>query len=300
MTEYSNPYSQSEYPATYSDPVLTGTETTTGQGTGGATESFEGYTDRPVPGVSESPDGSDNSMKDKAAESAQAGKQAAGEVASTAADKAKDVAQETKQQARNVLGQAQDQLKQQTAAQHQSLVSNLHAIGDQLGSMAHNSDQSGYATDLVSQAGDRVHSAASFLESRQPSELVDELRRFARQKPGTFILGALAAGVVAGRLTRGVVAAHKDDSGDSGSSGSHAAGLTSEDSQQGYAPTASYGTTEGYGDAGGYSAGDAGGYAAQGSGTTGGYGTAGYGTTGTTGYDSGYASGGAAAGGIEP
>ena len=211
MTEYSNPYSQTEYPATYSDPVLSGTETTTG----GATEATEGYSDRPLPGGGSDFSGDANpSAKDKAAQSAQVGKQAASDVASTAADKAKDVAQETKQQARNVLGQAQDQLKQQTATQHQNLVTNLRSIGDQLSSMAGNSDQSGPATDLVSQAGDRVHSAASYLESREPSELVDELRRFARQKPGIFIAGALAAGVLAGRLTRGVVAVHQDDSGD--------------------------------------------------------------------------------------
>jgi len=282
MTEYSNPYSQTEYPATYSDPVLTGTDTGAGTGTG-ATEASEGYADRPLPsGGSGSSGDSDPSAKDKAAQSAQAGKQAASEVASTAADKAKDVAQETKQQARNVLGQAQDQLKQQTATQHQALVSNLHAIGDQLGSMAQNSDKQGPATDLVSQAGDRAHSAASFLESRQPSELVDEVRRFARQKPGTFILGALVAGVVAGRLTRGVVAVHKDDSDDTQS-----AGYPAGTGQSGDYTAGSYGTTEGYGD-------------------TGGYGTAGYGTPGTTGgYDSGfgttgYTSPGAAAGGIEP
>lgn len=288
MTEYSNPYSQTEYPATYSDPVLTGTETSAGVATGtGATEASEGYADRPLPsggsGSSGDTGDSDPSAKEKAAQSAQAGKQAASEVASTAADKAKDVAQETKQQARNVLGQAQDQLKQQTATQHQNLVSNLHAIGDQLGSMAQNSDQSGYATDLVSQAGDRAHSAASFLESREPSELVDELRRFARQKPGLFIVGALAAGVVAGRLTRGVVAVHKDDSDDS-SGNSQVAGYSAGTEQSDYTAGGSYGTTEGYGSTGGYAQG----------GTTGGYGAG-------TGFEStGYASGGAAAGGIEP
>ncbi|HKC26518.1 MAG TPA: hypothetical protein VKB75_00770, partial [Jatrophihabitans sp.] len=46
-----------------------------------------------------------------------------------------------------------------------------------------------------------------------PGDLVDELRRFARRRPGAFLMGALAAGVVAGRLGRGVVAAHTEDDG---------------------------------------------------------------------------------------
>jgi hypothetical protein len=40
------------------------------------------------------------------------------------------------------------------------------------------------------------------------------LRTFARRRPGAFLAGCAVLGVVAGRLTRGVVAAHSDDSGD--------------------------------------------------------------------------------------
>jgi hypothetical protein len=156
-------------------------------------------------------------MKDKAADSAQAGKQAAGEVAQTATDKAKDVAQEAKTQARNVVGQAQDQLREQASNQHRNLVTNLRSLGDQLNSMADRSDESGPATDLVGEAGSRAHSVASWLDEREPGQLLDELRSFARRKPGVFLIGALAAGVVAGRLTRGVVAAHQDDDDSVGS-----------------------------------------------------------------------------------
>ena len=200
------PPSPSPYgsPTPYSDPVLTTTEAPP-----------------PAPGtgtITSGPTDSDSSMKDKAADSAQAGKQAASEVAQTATDKAKDVAQEAKTQARNVVGQAQDQLREQASNQHRNLVSNLRSLGDQLNSMADRSDQSGPATDLVGEAGSRAHSVASWLDEREPGQLVDELRSFARRKPGVFLLGALAAGVVAGRLTRGVVAAHQDDDDSVGSS----------------------------------------------------------------------------------
>jgi hypothetical protein len=63
----------------------------------------------------------------------------------------------------------------------------------------------------VSQAGARAHGAADWLEQRQPGDLVDEARSFARQRPGTFLIGAAVVGVLAGRLTRGAVAAHSED-----------------------------------------------------------------------------------------
>lgn len=153
-------------------------------------------------------------MKDKAAASAEAGKQAATDVAQTATDSAKDVAREAQQQARKVVGEAQSQLQDHARDQHKNAVSNLRTLGDELNSMAEQSDRSGLASDVVSQAGTRVSSIASWLDDREPGDLVGEVRKFARQRPGVFLLGALAAGVLAGRLTRGVVAVHADDSGD--------------------------------------------------------------------------------------
>ena len=89
------------------------------------------------------------SAKDKAAQTAQAGKQAVGEVAQTATDKAKDVATETKRQARNVMGEAQSQLKDQAATQHRNAVTSLRSLADELQSMSERSEQSGMASDLV-------------------------------------------------------------------------------------------------------------------------------------------------------
>lgn len=158
------------------------------------------------------------SVKDKASESAEAGKQAAGEVAQTATDQAKDVAQETKKQARDLVGEARSQLSEQAGAQHRSLVTNLRSLADELSTMAQRSENPGTATDLVGQAGDRAHTVADWLDQREPGDLLGEARSFAQRRPGTFLLGAVVAGVVAGRLTRGVVAAHSDDTGSTGTS----------------------------------------------------------------------------------
>ncbi len=166
------------------------------------------------PGYSTEQPAAEGAAEGKAAETAQAGKQAASEVAQTAADSAKNVAQETKTQARNLASEARNQLLEQSGVQHKNLVNNLRSLADELGSMAQKSEQSGPATDVVGQVSDRAHSAASWLDDREPGQLVDELRSLARRKPAAFLVGALAAGVVAGRLTRGVKDVHSDDSGD--------------------------------------------------------------------------------------
>lgn len=153
----------------------------------------------------------DASVKEKASGAAQAGRQGVGDVAQTATDKAKDVAQETSRQARNLVGEARGQLTEQASAQQRGLATNLRLIGNELGGMADRSDQPGLASDLVAQARDRVQDVAGWLEGREPADLLDEVRAFARQRPGAFLLGALVAGVVAGRLTRGVIASHTDD-----------------------------------------------------------------------------------------
>lgn len=152
----------------------------------------------------------DTSVKDKAAESAQAGKQAAGEVASTAADHAKEVAGTATKQARDLVGEARDQVRTQTVEQHQRAVSNLRSLGDELSTMADSSEQGGIATELVGRAASQAHGVAEWLDGKQPEEILDEVRSFARRRPGAFLLGALAAGIVAGRLTRSTVAAHHE------------------------------------------------------------------------------------------
>jgi len=192
----------------------------------------------------------DASVKDKATQSAQVGKDAASDLASTAADKAQDVAQEAKYQARDLMGQARGQLRSQASDQHRNAVSNLRSLGDELDSMANStqySGKSGLATDLVSQAAGHAHGVADWLDGRNPEELLDEVRRFARRRPGAFLLGALAAGVVAGRLTRGVVAEHTDSGSDAGDSAGYAVPSygTPGYTTPGYGTTGTAGTTTG-------------------------------------------------------
>jgi hypothetical protein len=157
------------------------------------------------------------SAKDKAADVAQTGKQAASEVAQTATGAAKDVAQETKRQASDLLGKTRDELNEQVSVQQSSLVDSLRSLTDQLGAMTDNAHKDGTAVDVATKARDKARTAAEWLDGRDPNQVLDEVRKFGRDRPGAFLLGAVLAGVVAGRLTRGAVAVHADDSSDSSS-----------------------------------------------------------------------------------
>lgn len=135
------------------------------------------------------------------------------DVAREAAGHVKEVAGEAKRQARDLVGEARNQVSSQASSQQQNAAKQLRNLSDQFRSMAENGQQSELANELAHQASDRTSSVANWLERREPGDLLNEVRDFARRRPGTFLLGALVAGVVAGRLTRSLA------SNSSGSSG---------------------------------------------------------------------------------
>jgi hypothetical protein len=163
------------------------------------------------PQSSSSPASTTDVAKDEARNVGQTAAQAGSQVASTAADQAKQVTQETRRQAQDLVQQGRQQLQEQARTGQQKAGQGLSEVAQQLRSMV-DGDQtpSGPAADLVRQAGDKVEQLAGWLQDREPGDLVNEVRSFARRKPGVFLLGAAVAGVLAGRLTTGVVAAHKD------------------------------------------------------------------------------------------
>jgi hypothetical protein len=156
-------------------------------------------------------DGAAATAKDQAGQVGQTAKDSGQRVAGTAVEQGKNVIEEGRHHARNLTHEVGQQVHEQTSAQKDKATSGLRSLGDELQSMATNGGQSGVASDLAQQAGAKAHDLATWLEQRDPGSILDEVRGLARRKPGTFLLGAVAAGVVAGRLTRGAVAAAKDE-----------------------------------------------------------------------------------------
>jgi hypothetical protein len=131
---------------------------------------------------------------------------AAQNVAGTAKAEAANVASEVKNSAQDLLHQAKSDLTSQAGAQQQKAAEGIRTISSQLRSMADAPDQQGVASDLIRQAAERSESMASWLDNRDPGSLLDEVKSFARQRPGTFLLLAAGAGVLAGRLGRSLQA----------------------------------------------------------------------------------------------
>ncbi|MFF1882609.1 hypothetical protein ACFVVC_14205 [Pseudarthrobacter sp. NPDC058196] len=165
--------------------------------------------------------------KDEAADVARTAADSAQNVAQTAKEEAANVASEAKSNAQDLLYQARSGLTSEAATQQQKAAEGIRNISGQLHSMASSPDQQGMATDLVRQAAERTSSIATWLENREPGDLLNEVQRFARNRPGTFLLLAAGAGVLAGRLTRGLTAGVPESStptgpGTAGLSGQHA------------------------------------------------------------------------------
>ncbi|MBW0255035.1 hypothetical protein [Cellulomonas sp. PS-H5] len=143
-----------------------------------------------------------------------------------AKDQAADVVQEAKGQARDLLGEARAGLTSQASDQQARAASSLRSLGDELGRMADGSEQGGLAADLVRQVAGRTGSVATWLENREPGDVLGEVTDFARRRPGVFLALAAGAGVLAGRLTRGLKDAPASGGG-TGSTGASGATGTS-------------------------------------------------------------------------
>ena len=151
------------------------------------------------------PEGSTTEVaKEQTAQVSSSAKEAGQHVAGVARDQAGNVAAEAGRQVRDVIGQARDEVGRQASDQQQRAAGGLRALGTQLDSMATGSTETGLAPDLARQASAKIHELAGWLETREPGTLLDEAASFARRRPGAFLGIALGAGILAGRLTRGL------------------------------------------------------------------------------------------------
>ena len=133
------------------------------------------------------------------------------QVAQTAKEEGRNVVQEATGQARNLADQARSEVTTQANQQRQRLAGTLRNSGQELSQFADRDAQSPLTTELARRAGQYAQSIGDYMERADPQRMLDDVRSFARRRPGTFLLIAAASGVVAGRLTRGVTAAAQGD-----------------------------------------------------------------------------------------
>ncbi len=122
--------------------------------------------------------------------------------ATVASDELHSVAQQATTQARDLFGELRTQVDEQATTQKQRLSEALSSFTQELQKMA-DSGGSGTATEVVRQIVGRAQGLQTLIDDNEPADLLTQGRHYARQRPGAFLLGALTAGVLAGRITRG-------------------------------------------------------------------------------------------------
>lgn len=156
------------------------------------------------PSVGAPQDGEPGGVQDRVRETTHQATQSLGDIAHEARDQASEVAGAATRQVRSLADQARGELDAQAESQQRRAAEGLRSLSAELSSMARSSEDPGYATDLVQQASDATDRVASWLDERDPGSLVREVQDFARRRPGLFIALAAGAGLLVGRLARGM------------------------------------------------------------------------------------------------
>jgi hypothetical protein len=138
--------------------------------------------------------------------------QAASDVTSTAVDQAKNVADEARQQVGSALGDLQDRARAEADSQVQRLSGTLRQWAQDLTGLADNATGDSPARALVNQAAGGGHRAADYLDKSGVDGALQDLQQFARRRPGAFLGGAVAAGLLVGRLAKAGKKAHQSGS----------------------------------------------------------------------------------------
>lgn len=141
----------------------------------------------------------------------------AGAVGGVAKQEASNVAQEATYQAKDLMRQGRQELMDQASQQQARAADGLRSIHRQLSSMASNTDQQGMGTDLVRQAAEKAGGFADWLDRRDPGSVLNEVKSYARRRPGAFLAIAAGAGLLVGRLTRSLADEARDSAQSSGS-----------------------------------------------------------------------------------
>ena len=128
---------------------------------------------------------------------------AASQLAGTAVEKAAEVRDEATAQVRNLVHETTTQVRSQAEAQTAKAAESLAGLGDQLRALVEGRPADAEAvTHYLQQGADKLGQLADRLQRDGLDGAVNDVSRFARRRPGVFLLGALGVGLGVGRLLR--------------------------------------------------------------------------------------------------
>lgn len=195
-------------PTTTGTPSTSGTPAPTGvPSTAGTRFTTAPTTTTGTPSASGSPSKKDvaaqegkaqaHQLKDEAADSGQ-------RVKETAKGQARAVKDEATHQAHDLLERLKGDAQEYVGPQQERLASTVRSVSDELHALANGEQpESHYVTGLLGNAAGRARTLADSLEHKDPQQLLQDVRRFAARRPGTFLAIAAGIGLLAGRATRG-------------------------------------------------------------------------------------------------
>ncbi|WP_051855507.1 hypothetical protein [Streptomyces sp. NRRL B-1347] len=128
-------------------------------------------------------------------------------VTDAAREGAADVLHESVAQGRDLYERLREQAVDETEAQLRRLAAALRDMSTDLRHMGDSAKPDSPAASLVRQVAGGGHRVADRIEHRGAADLLDDVRHFARRRPGLFLVGAAIAGFAASRVGRGTAAA---------------------------------------------------------------------------------------------
>jgi len=138
------------------------------------------------------------------------------EVAGEAAAQAKQVASQAKEHVSQLVHQTREELTSQASSKSEQAAGGLRTLSGQISALAEGRPgEAGPLAGYLNDAQSKVNSFAQRLEQGGPQGLMDDVIGFARRRPGAFLIGAVGAGFVVGRMVRSGALSSSSD-GDSG------------------------------------------------------------------------------------
>lgn len=128
---------------------------------------------------------------------------------------ARHLVDEGKEQLRTLTGDARTAMRERADERTSTIAAHLAGIADDLDTMAGSTEDEGPLPTAAHQLAGVARNASRRLEEGGAEGVVDDVRSFARRRPGVFLGVAFGLGIVAGRLLRGDVDERRDGDGSS-------------------------------------------------------------------------------------
>jgi len=139
----------------------------------------------------------------ESAEVAETAKQAGKEVMSEISEQTTAVARTAKDQFGQLATQTRQGLKAQSEQRGEQLAARMQMWAGQMKALVEGRvEDAGELRGLIGDAQQRLESYASSLRERGPDGVMQDVRAFARRRPGMFLLAAGATGFAIGRMVK--------------------------------------------------------------------------------------------------